>query len=57
MQYTAILDANVFYPAPIRDLLIRLAANDIFAAKWTAEIHDEWIRNLLKNRPKQSEIT
>lgn len=28
-----------------------LAANGMFRAKWTLEIHDEWIRNLVKNRP------
>ncbi len=25
--------------------------SEIFRAKWTEQIHDEWIRNLLKNRP------
>ncbi len=51
MKYTAVLDANVLYPAPLRDLLMRLAITDIFAARWSARIHDEWIRNVLKNRP------
>lgn len=51
MRFTALLDANVLYPAPIRDLFMRLAVSDIFAARWTNRIHDEWIRNLLKNRP------
>ncbi|MFT4926977.1 MAG: putative nucleic acid-binding protein [Phenylobacterium sp.] len=51
MRYTAVLDANVLYPAPLRDLLMRLAITDIFAARWSERIHDEWIRNLLKNRP------
>lgn len=51
MKFTALLDANVLYPAPIRDLFMRLAVSDIFAARWTNRIHDEWIRNLLKNRP------
>ncbi len=30
---------------------MRLAETDLFRAKWTDEIHDEWTRNLLKNRP------
>lgn len=51
MKFIALLDANVLYPAPIRDLFMRLAVSDIFAARWTGRIHDEWIRNLLKNRP------
>ena len=49
--YTALLDANVLYPAPIRDLLLQLAASDVFRAKWTADIHDEWTRSLLRNEP------
>ena len=51
MKYTALLDANVLYPAPIRDLFMRLAVSDIFAARWNNRIHNEWIRNLLRNRP------
>ena len=39
------------YSAPLRDLLMQLAVTDLFHAKWTNQIHDEWIRNLLKNRP------
>ena len=50
-QFTALFDACVLYPAPLRDLLMELALTDLFRAKWTNEIHDEWIRNLLKNRP------
>ena len=45
-----IFDSCVLYPAPLRDLLMRLALTDLFRAKWTNEIHEEWIRNLLKNR-------
>jgi predicted nucleic acid-binding protein len=30
---------------------MRLAVTDSFKARWTDRIHDEWIRNLLKNRP------
>jgi len=51
-RYTAVLDACVLYPAPLRDFLMELAAAGLFRAKWTDEIHDEWIRNLLKNRPE-----
>lgn len=28
-----------------------LAVTDLYRAKWTDAIHDEWIRNVLKNRP------
>lgn len=50
-HFTVIYDSCVLYPAPLRDLLMRLALTDLYQAKWTREIHQEWIRNLLKNRP------
>jgi hypothetical protein len=40
----------VLYPAPLRDLLMELAAAGLFRAKWTDAIHDEWIESLLKSR-------
>ena len=50
-RLVVIYDACVLYPAPLRDLLINLAVADLFQAKWTEEIHGEWIDNLLANRP------
>lgn len=50
-QFIVIYDSCVLYPAPLRDLLMRLALTDLYHAKWTQEIHKEWMRNLLKNRP------
>jgi hypothetical protein len=38
--FTALFDACVLYPAPLRDLLMWLALTDLFNAKWTDEIHD-----------------
>ena len=52
-QLTALLDANVLYPAPIRDILLQLAVEDLFRAKWTADIHKEWVEALLRNEPQQ----
>ena len=49
-NFTVLLDACVLYPAPIRDLLLRLADEDLNRPKWTDEINDEWKRNLLRNR-------
>lgn len=49
--FTAVYDACVFYPAPLRDLHLRLAMTGLFRARWSAEIHDEWIRSVLRNRP------
>ena len=50
--FTAIYDANVLYPAPLRDFLMNLALTGIYRARWSASIHDEWKRNLLINRPE-----
>jgi predicted nucleic acid-binding protein len=49
-NFTAIYDACVLYPAPLRDFLMWLALTDLFKARWTDEIHNEWIRNVLKKR-------
>jgi len=46
----AVLDANVLYPAQLRDLLLRLAVDELFRPHWSEEIHDEWMRNLVANR-------
>jgi len=50
----AIIDACVLYSAPVRDLVVRLAQSGLLQARWTDEIHEEWIRNLLKNNPRVS---
>lgn len=46
---TAVYDANVLYPAPLRDLFIRIAHAGLVRARWTETIHDEWMRNVLAN--------
>jgi predicted nucleic acid-binding protein len=48
--FTVLYDACVLYPAPLRDLLMRVAMTDLYRAKWSNAIHDEWIRNVLANR-------
>jgi len=50
-NFTAFLDASVLYPAPLRDLLLELAVSDIYRAKWSNAVHEEWISSVLKNRP------
>lgn len=50
-RYTALLDACVLYPAPVRDLLMSLASAQLFHARWTDRIQDEWVESLLTQRP------
>lgn len=51
----AVLDANVLYPAPTRDILLNFADAKLFQPKWTKTIQEEWTRNLLANRPDITE--
>jgi predicted nucleic acid-binding protein len=52
---TVVLDANVLYPSTLRDFLLRLAAAQFFKPCWSAQIHEEWIKNLLENNPTLSQ--
>ena len=49
--FTAVYDACVLYPAPLRDFLMWLGLSGRFRARWSTQIHEEWKRNLLINRP------
>ena len=49
--FTAFYYANVLYPAELRNMLMHLALIGLFRAKWSADVHEEWISNLLKKRP------
>src|SRR4051812_1142659 len=49
-SFTALLDACVLYPAPLRDLLLHVACTGLFRARWSNEIHEEWINALLEKR-------
>lgn len=48
--FTAILDACVLHPAPVRDLLLELSGQNLYRARWTDRIHEEWIASLLARR-------
>jgi hypothetical protein len=53
-RYTVVLDACVLYPASLRDLLLTLSVDGVYGARWTDQIQNEWMRNLLANRPELS---
>lgn len=50
-NFTALYDACVLHPPAIRDLLMRLALTDLFRAKWSGDIHQEWMRSVRRQRP------
>ena len=47
----ALLDACVLYPPVLRNLLMWLAAGGVYRPRWSNLIHEEWIRNVLADRP------
>lgn len=49
--FVVVYDACVLYPAPLRDLLLRLALTNLFRARWTELIHQEWMRSVQRDRP------
>ena len=51
MQKVVVLDACVLYPAPLRDILLHFYRQNLYQGRWSAEIHEEWTRNLIHNRP------
>ncbi|QNA86666.1 PIN domain-containing protein [Sphingomonas sp. So64.6b] len=50
----AVYDACVLYPFHLRNILIQCAVDGLVFARWTDEIHAEWIRNLVANSPTTS---
>jgi hypothetical protein len=42
----AIFDACILYPFHLRNVVVQAAMDRLVEARWTEEIHDEWIRNL-----------
>lgn len=47
----AVCDACVLYPFHLRNLLVQVSVDGLYEARWTDDIHDEWIGNLLIDRP------
>jgi hypothetical protein len=50
----AVYDACVLYPFHLRNLLIQCAVDRLVKARWSDEIHDEWIRNIIAKEPRLS---
>ena len=47
----AFLDASALYPALLRNILIRLAIDDLYQAFWSQRVHDEWTNAIFRDRP------
>jgi predicted nucleic acid-binding protein len=54
MARVVVCDACVLFPAPLRDLLMRVAVAGLVRAKWTDRILDECFENLARHRPELS---
>lgn len=54
MAFSVVYDACVLFPAPLRDLLMRIAAAGLVRAHWSDTILDECFSNILKQRPELS---
>ena len=55
MALVVVYDACVLFPAPVRDLLIRLGQTGVVRARWSNRILDEVFRNILRVRPELNE--
>lgn len=51
-QPIAVLDANVLYPARLRDLFIRLAIAGLYQARWSDQILEECFNHIVSDRPE-----
>ena len=47
----AVFDACILYPFHLRNIVVQAAVDLLVQARWTDEIHDEWIRNLAADAP------
>jgi predicted nucleic acid-binding protein len=47
----AVFDACILYPFHLRNIVVQTAVDRLVEARWTDEIHEEWIRNLTAGTP------
>jgi predicted nucleic acid-binding protein len=50
-SFVALLDANVLFSYPVAVTLLDLAEQRMFRPAWSDEIHEEWIRAVVRKRP------
>lgn len=44
--FTVFIDANVFFGARLRSLVLFMAQSKMYRARWTERVHEEWMRNV-----------
>ncbi len=49
--FTAFFDANIFFGARLRSLVVELAQSGLFRARWSENVHREWIDAVANARP------
>jgi hypothetical protein len=54
MSVTVVYDACVLYPAPLRSFLMYLAMTGLYRARWTHDIHEEWMSHVQRDYPDVS---
>lgn len=50
----AVFDACILYPFHLRNVIVQAGVDRLVHARWTDEIHDKWMRNLVANAPDLS---
>lgn len=50
-RFTAFFDANILYPAELRNFVMRLALQDLIRTRWSSLVHEEWIEAVLEKQP------
>src|ERR1039458_4757674 len=50
-SFRAFLDANVLYPVSLRHPLMGLTLERLHQARWSAHVHEEWIKAMLRDNP------
>jgi predicted nucleic acid-binding protein len=52
--FTALFDANVLFGTRLRSLILELAKTGLFRARWSEDIHAEWMAAVVEKRPDLS---
>jgi hypothetical protein len=50
-NFTVIYDSNILFGSFLRNVMIHLAQAGIYRAKWTNDIHNEWMPRLMEKYP------